>query len=241
MTMIKVMWSALTTTLTKRELWLWCMHTPLDDIVMDILHAMVMPLRYGIIDITQEKHHQIERLILSIASRSSYARSFMTEVASRVVGVPVGDIPFDNQRLLQWLPIGWFYECEDTDDDPLQNFALLLLSLCERNEYIALTRKYTDPMFREAEIETRELLTTAMSICTSYDYDPVSQNVSLSCVLACIPSSTLIVDHTMLSVLLNINDRGGVAIPIVCKSWRDVWIDPRVINAESRDGENECP
>eukprot|EP00966_Prymnesium_polylepis_P323914 7380040-Prymnesium_polylepis.1 len=122
------------------------------------------------------------------------------------------------------------------------------------DDYRTMCFKHAFPMVLEApEIEMRGLIEINIQFCMHVGMkyndmytdgwprcdlferagpDGHTSYLELEC-LSCIPSSSLIVEHNLVQLLVELDDLEDAPMPMVCKAWRDAWYEIDEIDAQN--------
>lgn len=215
---------------TDREAWLLAKHMPLDDIAMRIVE-------YGLGEYHQFLNpYDIKDLVdrITYAGRS-HTMSLMTEIVRKVTGVTVEVKDYDEDEVFEYLwgatSLRNFHHFYEHD-----NKVILRNVFDSFDEYSDMCRKYLHPMLLTNEDCTRRLLELSISHhnqCLHWDEATIYASDFLTSMspttrltlLGCIPSSSLIVEHDLVQLLVELDDLEDAPMPMVCKSWRDAWYE----------------
>ena len=234
--------------LTDREAWLIATHIPLDDTVLKTAGETVRLQKLEVDDeIERSMSDEITRLLDGVfTSGVKHARALMADIVSTITGVTIqADAvqAIECGKLLNFLQMAYsegHFEGEAVEYGEYNFHANKLVSF---DDYCTMCFKHAFPMFLEAEIETRGLIEIYILWCMEED-DPLDDGWprcaplfcnpwpnmvgipqrELAC-LSCIPSSSLIVEHNLVQLLVELDDLEDAPMPMVCKAWRDAWYE----------------
>ena len=226
--------------LTDREAWLIATHIPLSDTA---LQTAGQAIKFGN-DINPSLREEITSLAAAVfQSGGRHARALIVDIVSIMMGATIQADAVQEIECGKFMMFLTMAYDKDRFEDVDNNFGVS--SVWSFDEYRAMCFKHAFPMFLRAEIETRRLIEIIIQHCMKIRDTPyfharpwcdLFQCESTAC-LICIPSSSLILEHNLVELLVERKDLKHKPIPMVCKSWRNAWyeihkIDKRVVMSQ---------